>query len=284
MKREEFAEISKEKMQNINYDILIENLNNDLLQIILAVIQDGICILDRELNILYANPVMYGWYSNIKPTQIQKCYNVFHGRDTPCAICPTLRALENKRPESEVVPYLLNNNIKGWQQIYATPILDGNGEVTMVIEYVKDITNQRKAEHTLEFIESQNNMLTDFLDQKQKEKEELSQIIVTNVELSLKPILNYLDKLVGKENTDIVRRQVDASIKGLTSRNSSRISLLSPKELQVAYLIRDDYLSKEIADRLVVSKKTVDYHRTNIRKKLNLSATENLQSFLERNL
>ena len=52
----------------------------------------------------------------------------------------------------------------------------------------------------------------------------------------------------------------------------------------VARLVRDGYLSKEIAEQLCISKKAVDYHRTNLRKKLGLENEDNLQNYLKTHL
>jgi len=286
MKTEDFNNswVFSPTFQNIENDQLIDSLKNDLLQMILAVIQDGVCILDTELNIIYANPTICCWYPGLDVTRRPKCYHVFHGLCDPCDSCPALRAFYSKQPESDVVMYRISQDPKGWQQLYSVPVRDSSDNVVMVIEYVRDITYQRKAELATEFLESQNTMLMNFIEQAEKEKKELERIIATNVELSIKPILNYLDNIVGKENTDIIRRKLDFFLKGLTHIKSHTISLLTPRELQIAYMMKENYLSKEIADHMAISKKTVDYHRANIRKKLNLKPTDNLRGFLEINL
>jgi DNA-binding CsgD family transcriptional regulator len=286
MKKEDFNNtwVFAPTFQNIENDKLTDSLKNDLLQMILAVIQDGVCILDTDLNIIYANPTICCWYPGLNVTQRQKCYQVFHGLSYPCDVCPTLRAFDSKQPESDVVTYKINQVAKGWQQLYSVPVRDNSGNVVMIIEYVRDITYQRKAELATDFLESQNTLLVNFLEQNEKEKKELERRIATNVELSVKPILTYLDKIVGKENTDVVRRQLDISLKDLTHIKSHTISLLTPRELQIAYMIKENFLSKEIADHVAISKKTVDYHRANIRKKLNLKPTDNLRNYFEINL
>jgi DNA-binding CsgD family transcriptional regulator len=55
---------------------------------------------------------------------------------------------------------------------------------------------------------------------------------------------------------------------------------LSPREQEVAQLIQKGYTSRQIAEMLVISKKAVDFHRSNIRRKLGLSRGENLRSCL----
>lgn len=65
---------------------------------------------------------------------------------------------------------------------------------------------------------------------------------------------------------------------GLTRLNSK----LTPTEVKICRMIREDLSSKEIAYRLGTSIRTVDTHRTRIRKKLGLDNTANLRSFLEK--
>ncbi len=56
---------------------------------------------------------------------------------------------------------------------------------------------------------------------------------------------------------------------------------LTPKEIQVASLIREGKTSKEIADVRGVSARAVDFHRDNIRIKLGIKNKKaNLRSFL----
>lgn len=271
------------EFQEIEHEMIMEDLHNGLLQIILAVIQDGVCILDKDLNIIYLNPTMCHWYPEFNIKDKKKCYNVFHGFKEPCETCPTMRALKSNKPETEVAMYRNANNTKGWQRIYSVPLMDSNGNVVLIIEYVKDITHQRKVELESEFYESENSSLRRFLEQKEKEREEMERTIATNMELSIKPILNYLDKTVGKESADFIRKQLDTSLKSLTQNKSHIFLALTQREMQIARLIKEDYMSKEIADKLIITKKTVDYHRANIRKKLNLGPDDSLRKFLEMN-
>jgi len=60
---------------------------------------------------------------------------------------------------------------------------------------------------------------------------------------------------------------------------TSLVKQLSDRELQVFQLIGDGYATHEIADRLHLSMKTVASHRENIKKKLNLTAGEELVRF-----
>jgi DNA-binding NarL/FixJ family response regulator len=50
----------------------------------------------------------------------------------------------------------------------------------------------------------------------------------------------------------------------------TRLSTLTPRELEIFKLVAEGYKSKDIADYLFISVNTVDKHRANIMKKLNL--------------
>lgn len=60
---------------------------------------------------------------------------------------------------------------------------------------------------------------------------------------------------------------------------------LTEREIEILKLISRGYTSKEIAEQLYLSKKTIDYYRSNIRAKLNLSKKSEIVQFLkEKNL
>ena len=58
------------------------------------------------------------------------------------------------------------------------------------------------------------------------------------------------------------------------------LNLLSQREIDIVRLIKDGLSSKEIAMKLDISLKTVEVHRYNILKKLNLKNTAALVNFI----
>ncbi len=121
-----------------------------LLQVSFDAIQDGISILDPDLNILRVNQVMEKWYSHTMPLVGKKCYQAYHLRSKPCLICPTLKAIENGEPSVENVPLIQEGGQAGWLELFSYPIKDNKGEITGIVEFVRDITERRKAEMILE--------------------------------------------------------------------------------------------------------------------------------------
>jgi len=114
-------------------------------------IQDGISVLDKELNIIKINPVMEKWYSHSMPMLGRKCYEVYHERSERCEICPSIQALRTGEPAYEVVPKIgPNQKTIGWLDLYSFPLLDeGGGNIIGVIEYVRDISERVNAEQKL---------------------------------------------------------------------------------------------------------------------------------------
>lgn len=125
----------------------VENLMIDTF----ASIQDGISLLDTNLNIIKVNPTMEKWYCHALPLIGKKCYQAYHGRQEACHPCPSLRTLKTGQPASEIVPKTgPGGKVVGWLDLFAFPLIEHRtGELKGVIEYVRDITEQKKAQDKL---------------------------------------------------------------------------------------------------------------------------------------
>jgi len=123
--------------------------NERFLGNILDAIQDGISVLDLEMNVVRVNETMRRWYAHAQPLEGKKCYEVYHGRSQACEICPTLRALNTGKLEVDCVPLTQADGTAGMLELFAFPILDDSGQLTGVVEYVRDITAQMQAEEQL---------------------------------------------------------------------------------------------------------------------------------------
>lgn len=67
--------------------------------------------------------------------------------------------------------------------------------------------------------------------------------------------------------------------RGRTLRTGSPLELLSARERQIIKLVSEGYTNKRIADYLSISPNTVDKHRANLMKKLNLHNASEITSF-----
>jgi two-component system invasion response regulator UvrY len=85
-------------------------------------------------------------------------------------------------------------------------------------------------------------------------------------------------KYICEEIKNILSEQVISGEEQATGLNS-----LSQREIEIINFIRKGNSSKEIADALSISVKTVEVHRYNILKKLNLKNSASLVNFINAN-
>ena len=124
---------------------------------IFASIQDGISVLDNEYNIVRVNPAMERDYAQAMPLVGKKCYEAYHGSRESCDICPARTTLETGAAAREMVI------VKGaagemvrYVDLYTFPLMDmSSGQMQGVVEYVRDVTEQKQAEEALHRSEAQ---------------------------------------------------------------------------------------------------------------------------------
>lgn len=118
---------------------------------IFASIQDGISILDLDLNIVQVNPTMEKWYAQTQPLVGKKCYQAYQARDEACRACPSLRTIATGEPHQETLPKLGDaGEVEGWLEEYIFPWIDpATGSMEGVIVYLQDITHRLQAQEAL---------------------------------------------------------------------------------------------------------------------------------------
>ncbi len=262
------------------------DLPHELVNILLDIIQDGLCIVDRKMELVYSNLAMQYWYGNHekKASRENKCYVKYHGRKEPCENCPALKAFEQGTPQTGMQILEKNGKVTGRQRLFCVPLLDARGEVFLVVEYVRDITDEKLAESSVQLLEKQNALLQEHLWHSHEETRRAQDMMALKVNYIVNAIKQSLSSLLDEKNYLRIEKQIDRLLDTYENRQSSLASKLSDQEKTIAKYIMEGYVSKEIAEKLNVSKKTVDYHRTNIRKKMMLGPDDNLRQRLEEEL
>lgn len=257
-------------------------------------IEDGLSILDKDLNIININFTMQTWYSYKRRIIGRKCYSVYHDREKPCVDCPVLKTLETGMACRDIISYYIKkSNISGWHELQAFPIMDGDN-ITGVVEYVKDITYEvdlyskiSNIEREMENIKKQNEILKTYIDQKEIEKKDIENNITSNVRKFVKPVIKqmkegFAEKPMEFEMISFLDNLFENIVTPYLS-DSSGLKDFTSREIQIMSLIKAGKTSKEIAEAMCLSTKTVDFHRANIRKKLGLEqGKDNLRSYLMR--
>lgn len=134
-------------------------------------------------------------------------------------------------------------------------------------------------------LEESNIALKALLKHREEDRKELEDSMLANVRELILPYLDRLGEaeLDPREQTvvEIIRERLHEIISPFLSRLTSLHALLTPQEIQVATLVREGRTSKEIAEVMMISVSGVDFHRKQIRKKLNLTgSSKNLRSHL----
>ena len=161
--------------------------------------------------------------------------------------------------------------------------------------YKKEIDERKQAEEALqrrteelkakaESLEEVNTTLKVLLKQRKEDKTELERKVLANIKDLIFPYVEGLKTGRLDRKQDSYLNIIESNLNDIISPFShelSKHSTLSPREMQVADLVRRGKTTKEIAELLHVSTRSVDSYRHRIRKKLGLKDKRaNLMSHL----
>ena len=174
--------------------------------------------------------------------------------------------------------------------------MDDKGNVVKVAVYAKDITRQKHAEARVREreaalkiqkyeLEELNTALKVLLKRVQQDKTELEARVLANVKALVMPYVEHLknDHLNVQQKACLnrVKSNLERIVSPFAHTLSSNFVGLTPREIQVARLVKDGKTAKEIAELLFMSVRTVESHKKNIRKKVHINHTnKNLRSHL----
>ena len=258
---------------------------------------DGISILDLEYSILEVNDTMRRWYAHKGPLAGQKCYRAYHDQAEPCHDCPTRIAIETGRPQVGSVPYDGPRHMIGQQELSVFPLFDDAGNVFGLIEYVRDVTALKSEELAIENLKKR----LQFQHQTLQEQEIALKVLMKQGEIDERRalsevsgnictlVLPLLHRIQEREGDPELRKELvelESRLGEIRSSFCGRLAAdgrLSPREIEIADMIRSGKKTSEIAKTLGISVKGVDFHRMNIRKKLGIThSKEHRRSFLMR--
>jgi PAS domain S-box-containing protein len=187
------------------------------------------------------------------------------------------------------------NGSLSWYMTQLGPVRQ-NGEVVGVTIMPTDITKQKQAEEELksrkEALKVRSNQLEDvnralrvLLKQRDRDRTEVEEKVMANVKELVVPYVEKLRKHASDMKQMAYLNILESNLRNIiapfTHKLYSKYSSLTPTEIQTAQLIKDGRTTREIAELLSVSTRTVESHRQNIRIKMGLHAKKaNLRSHL----
>jgi len=134
-------------------------------------------------------------------------------------------------------------------------------------------------------LEEINTALEVLLRKREEDKTELESNVLTNVKELVVPYFEKIKKTKLDNQQEAFLSIIESNLNEIISPFIREISLkylkLTPTEIQIANLVRHGSTTKDIAEILNVSPRTVETHRKNIRRKIGLEGKKaNLRSHL----
>jgi PAS domain-containing protein/DNA-binding CsgD family transcriptional regulator len=123
-------------------------------------------------------------------------------------------------------------------------------------------------------LEEMNTALKVLLKQREEDKRELEEKILANVKEILLPYLEKLKRTKLDENQLSTVNMIETNLNDIISpfirSLTTKYLNMTPREVQVATLVKEGRTTKEIAELLHTSTAAIDFHRNNLRIKLGL--------------
>jgi PAS domain S-box-containing protein len=200
-----------------------------------------------------------------------------------------LQLLKTSLTTSYEVSYSYPDGTEHDLLVFKSLFFNNDGSIGGIIGTNLDITERNKAQVKAELhaeeLNNTNTALRVLLKQVNENKAEMESKVLDNFTRLVNPYLDLLDENLAHTRQQEYIRVIQENIKKITSSFSVNLSSsylnLSPREIQVADLVRQGRSNKDAANILNISVNAVEFHRNNLRKKLGLQNKKiNLRTYL----
>lgn len=200
-------------------------------------ITDMITIHDKDFNIIRANKAAQE-YLSLPPLQVTKakCYKYFHGSDSPPESCPSCECLKTEKSASFE---FFEPHFGKYFEVRAMPRFDNNNQMTGLIHVVRDITERKEVEETLQRAEQMKLVGEWAAGLAHEIKNPLAGIKVSVQALSEEPNIAEEDRAIASRAIDEIRR-IELLIKSL-------LNFAKPPKPQLMAVDINDILEKTLA-------------------------------------
>jgi len=269
------------------YEALLES--EERYRTLLETMNDGFTVQNEKGEITYANDGFLEMIGYSREEVLGHQWNYFLDEYNQKVVRQQLKS----RKKGAKNPYELEWKTKGGKKICTVispqPFFDVENTFISSSTVITDITRLKKTQIELqrhenelkiqgENLEETNAALRVLLKRRDQDKEldkkELEEKILSNIKETIMPTIMKLKReLDGKKKSYV--DMLELNLKDIASPFSRSLSFkylnLTPTELQVANFIKQGMRTKEIADFMNLSPKTIEGHRKNMRKKLGIA-------------
>jgi PAS domain S-box-containing protein len=258
--------------------------------------KDGVLLLDADTGqITDVNPYLIEKLGYSKEEFVSKMiWEIGAFKDTALSKAGFRQLQENGFIHYESMPLVTKDGRLVEVEFVSNIYLEEKAKVVQC--NIRDITERKKTEYDLlqseeklkeqnALLEQKNSALREIMNQNRDEKERIEKQVQANVDHLLKPMIGML-KGKGSILADQYTALLEANVSEITSSFgndiSSRMFSLTQKEIDVCNMIKHGFSSKQISEAMHISTRTIETHRNNIRKKLEISGkTVNLETYLK---
>jgi PAS domain S-box-containing protein len=172
-------------------------------------------------------------------------------------------------------------------EIHASPI--NVEDRILLFSIVHDITEHKQCEEDLKTnvasLEELNTALKVILQRIEASREEISAAIVSNIGELVLPSIDKLKKSPLSSHQQSILQSIESNLLQISSSFLQKLKMthykLTSREIEIAALVKEGKSTKQIAEQVNISTKTVEFHRNRLREKLGLKNRKvNLRSHL----
>jgi PAS domain S-box-containing protein len=105
----------------------------------------GLTVVDRDFRIRQANQHLASWLKRTPEEMIGRhCHQLVHQADQPCPDCPCAVTFRTGQPATAVHTGVDAQGGTTWAEIVSLPVRDAAGQVTCVVEAVRDVSERER--------------------------------------------------------------------------------------------------------------------------------------------
>ena len=275
--------------------------SEERLRLVTDNMKDIVALTDQNFNIIYISPSVYSVMGyQAKEREGKSLLDFIHPEDLPAIKKGLESSLATLSPGKMECRYLHANGEYIWLEAAGTYMLDEQNTFKGAVFAIRDITERKKAEDALQKsldelegrVEQRTSELSEIntalrvlLKKREEDQKNLHEALQANIEQLVTPFIHKLRTTHTTNQKLEYLNILENNLRDITSPFINKLSIafknLSPRELQVAALIKQGKRSKDIAQILNLSIGTVNSYRNSIREKMNLvSSATNLRSYL----